>query len=174
VDIYGTRECWPVLCMDRLRLSRRAHALWMAVDHSNFGIVDMCGFPKDNSSTTRPGGRSNQCCTCSALELEGREGDEIPVWVHSNLDERELLLNGKSLGKKKFRDSPRGVEVRYEPGTIRLMAGKTACSRDRRASAPHRPCRGIEAHSRSHRDRRTRGRDCADGFAVDSQGRAVA
>ena len=32
---------------------------------------------------------------------EERMGEPMTVWVHSNLDEVELFLNGKSLGSKK-------------------------------------------------------------------------
>jgi beta-galactosidase len=36
---------------------------WPSIN-SQFGIVDMCGFPKDTSSTTRPGGARSRRCTC--------------------------------------------------------------------------------------------------------------
>jgi beta-galactosidase len=66
---------------------------------------------------------------------EGREGDEIPVWVYSNLDEVELLVNGKSLGSQKV-PSLGHVEwkVRYEPGVIEahgLKDGKVVLSEKR-------------------------------------------
>ncbi len=92
---------------------------WPSIN-SNFGIVDTCGFPKDNFFYYKAWWTKQP-----VLHLfphwtwEGREGEEIPVWVYSNLDEVELLLNGKSLGRQK---APRfgHVEwkVRYEPGTI--------------------------------------------------------
>jgi beta-galactosidase len=34
------------------------------------------------------------------LELPGKEGLQIPVWVYSNSAEVELFLNKKRLGKK--------------------------------------------------------------------------
>ncbi len=92
---------------------------WPSVN-SQFGIVDMCGFPKDYFYYYKAWWRGEP-----SLHLfphwnwHGREGDEIPVWVYSNLDEVELLLNGKSLGRQKV---PRlgHVEwkVRYETGVI--------------------------------------------------------
>ena len=92
---------------------------WPSIN-SNFGIVDTCGFPKDNFFYYKA-----RWTKQPVLHLfphwswEGREGDEIPVWVHSNLDEVELLLNGKSQGRQKV---PRlghvDWKVRYEPGTV--------------------------------------------------------
>ena len=98
---------------------------WPSIN-SQFGIIDMCGFPKDTFFYYKA-----WWGTESALHLfphwnfEGREGEEIPVWAHSNLDEVELLVNGKSLGSQKV---PRlgHVEwkVKYEKGAIEARASK--------------------------------------------------
>ena len=57
--------------------------------------------------------------------FEGREGDEIPVWVYSNLEEVEFLVNGKSLGKQKVPHLGHlEWKVRYEPGAIEARASK--------------------------------------------------
>ena len=92
---------------------------WPSIS-SNFGIVDTCGFPKDNFFYYKAWWTKQP-----VLHLfphwcwDGREGEEIPAWVYSNLDEVELLLNGKSLGRQKAPQFGH-VEwkVRYEPGTI--------------------------------------------------------
>jgi beta-galactosidase len=57
--------------------------------------------------------------------FEGREGDEIPVWVYTNLEEVELFVNGKSLGSQKVPHLGH-VEwkARYEPGSIEARASK--------------------------------------------------
>jgi beta-galactosidase len=57
--------------------------------------------------------------------FEGREGEEIPVWVYSNLDEVELFLNGTSQGSKKVPHLGH-VEwkVKYEPGAIEARGAK--------------------------------------------------
>jgi beta-galactosidase len=49
----------------------------------------------------------------------------IKVWVHSNLDEVELFLNGKSQGSKKV-EQLKHLEwaVKYEPGTIEARGSK--------------------------------------------------
>jgi beta-galactosidase len=92
---------------------------WPSIN-SNFGIVDTCGFPKDNFFYYKSWWTKEP-----VLHLfphwtwEGREGEEIPVWVHSNLDEVELFLNGKSLGRQKVaRLSHVEWKVRYEAGAI--------------------------------------------------------
>ncbi len=73
---------------------------WPCIN-SHFGIMDTCGFPKDNFWyyqawwTDRP-----------VLHLlphwnwPGREGEEIDVRALSNCDEVELSLNGRSLGRR--------------------------------------------------------------------------
>lgn len=87
---------------------------------SHFGIMDTCGFPKDNYYyyqawwTDRP-----------VLHLlphwnwPGRDGQEIAVWCHSNCDKVALLLNGQSLGEKQMaRNSHLEWKVRYAPGIL--------------------------------------------------------
>jgi beta-galactosidase len=98
---------------------------WPSIN-SNFGIVDMCGFPKDNYFYYKSWWTKEP-----VLHLfphwtwDGREGEEIPVWVHSNLDEVELFLNGKSLGRQKVaRLSHVEWKVRYEPGAIEAQGWK--------------------------------------------------
>jgi len=98
---------------------------WPSIN-SQFGIVDMCGFPKDNFYYYKAWWRKEP-----ALHLfphwnwHGREGDEIRVWTYSNLDEVELFLNGRSMGKQEV--PPLGhVEwkVKYEPGAIEARGSK--------------------------------------------------
>ncbi|MGB8844413.1 MAG: beta-galactosidase GalA, partial [Terracidiphilus sp.] len=148
---------------------------WPSIN-SNFGIVDMCGFHKDNFFyyqswwTKQP-----------VLHLfphwnwEGREGDPIPVWVHSNLDEVELLLSGKSLGRQKV---PRlgHVEwkVRYEPGTITAHGwkdGKLLLTEERTTTGPAVALKVTAERTEIDAN----GEDVAilTVSAVDSQGRAV-
>ena len=113
---------------------------WPSIN-SNFGIVDMCGFPKDNFFYYKAWWTKEP-----VLHLfphwtwEGREGEEIPVWVHSNLDEVELFLNGKSQGRQKV---PRlGLvewKVRYEAGAIEARGwkdGKLVLTERRETTGP--------------------------------------
>ena len=93
---------------------------------SQYGIIDTCGFPKDTSYyyqswwTSRP-----------VLHLfphwnwPGMEGQEIAVWVYSNLDKVELVLNGQSLGAKEMKkDSHLAWIVKYAPGKIEARGYK--------------------------------------------------
>ncbi len=93
---------------------------------SQYGIIDTCGFPKDSFFyyqswwTPKP-----------VLHLfphwnwPGMEGKEIAVWVYTNLDRVELLLNGKSLGAKDVKkDSHVAWNVSYAPGAIEARGYK--------------------------------------------------
>jgi len=87
---------------------------------SHFGIMDTCGFAKDNFFyyqawwTPQP-----MVHVLPHWNWRGREGTPIEVWVHSNCEEIELLLNGTSLGRKTMRrNSHLEWQVPYAPGTL--------------------------------------------------------
>jgi beta-galactosidase len=93
---------------------------------SQYGVIDACGFPKDSFYyyqswwTDKP-----------VLHLfphwnwPGLEGQGVAVWVYSNLEKVELLLNGRSLGVKEMpRDSHVAWLVPYSPGTIEARGFK--------------------------------------------------
>jgi beta-galactosidase len=98
---------------------------WPSVN-TQFGIVDMCGFPKDTFYYYKAWwGKEPVLHLFPHWNFEGKEGEAIPVWVHSNLDQVELLLNGKSLGSQKVPYLGH-VEwkVNYEPGVIEARGSK--------------------------------------------------
>lgn len=72
--------------------------------NSNFGFLDMCGFPKDAAYYWK----SWWMPDTPVLHIfphwnwPGMDGKNIPVWCFSNCQEVELLLNGKSLGRKRM------------------------------------------------------------------------
>src|SRR5690348_4546715 len=87
---------------------------------SHFGIMDTCGFPKDTYFYYQAWWTNK-----TVLHLfphwnwPGKESQPINVWVHSNCDEVELLLNGSSLGRKAMpRRGHLEWQVKYEPGTL--------------------------------------------------------
>jgi beta-galactosidase len=92
---------------------------WPCIN-SHFGILDMCGFPKDNYYYYQAWWTTN-----TVLHLlphwnwPGKEGQEIRVDALSNCEEVELFLNGESLGKKTMkRNSKLTWQVKYAPGTL--------------------------------------------------------
>jgi beta-galactosidase len=98
---------------------------WPSIN-SQFGIVDMCGFPKDTFFYYKAWWRKEPSLhVFPHWNFEGREGDMIPVWVYSNLDEVELLVNGQSQGSQKVPHLGH-VEwkVKYEPGSIEARGSK--------------------------------------------------
>jgi beta-galactosidase len=113
---------------------------WPSIN-SQFGIVDMCGFPKDSFFYYKAWwGTEPVLHLFPHWNFAGREGEEILVWVHSNLDEIELLVNGRSQGSQKV---PRlgHVEwkVKYEPGAIEargLTSGKVVLKERRETTGP--------------------------------------
>jgi len=93
---------------------------------SHFGIMDMCGFPK-NIYYYYQSWWSNK----DVLHLfphwnwKGKEGQPIKVACNSNADEVELFLNNKSLGKKKMvKNSHLEWMVNYESGRLKAVGFK--------------------------------------------------
>jgi len=69
---------------------------------SYFGIVDLCGIPKDRFYLYRSYWRPDMM-TVHILphwNWPNRIGQNVPVFVYTNGDSAELFLNGKSLGKR--------------------------------------------------------------------------
>lgn len=94
---------------------------------SYFGIVDLCGFPKDCYYMYR-----SEWTDEPTLHLfphwNWEEGQQIDLWVYYNTaDEVELFLNGRSLGRSHKTDTRlhalwEGVE--FEPGEITAVGYK--------------------------------------------------
>jgi len=85
---------------------------------SQFGILDLCGFPKDNFYYYKA-----MWDRAPVLHLfphwNWQAGQTVKVWCHTNLDRVELFLNGKSLGSRGR--APYGHvewDVLYEPGLL--------------------------------------------------------
>jgi beta-galactosidase len=75
---------------------------------SYFGIVDLCGIPKDRFYLYRSHWRPDTP-TVHILphwNWAGREGRNVPVFVYTNGDAAELFLNGRSLGMRQKGDIP--------------------------------------------------------------------
>jgi len=117
---------------------------------SYFGIVDLAGFPKDRYYLYKSVW-TNSPMVHVLPHWNWDEGRDIPVVAYTNCDEVELLLNGKSLGRKKRWSEPMELpvgknvsetgkfsskyrllwNVPYHPGTLRavgLRGGKPVVS----------------------------------------------
>lgn len=88
--------------------------------NSHFGIMDMCGFPKNNFYYYQSWWSNKD-----VLHLfphwtwTGKIGESIDVWCNTNCESVELFLNGKSLGKKNgIKNSHLEWKVVYEPGIL--------------------------------------------------------
>jgi beta-galactosidase len=92
---------------------------WPSV-HCNYGAMDRACFPKDNFYYFRAWWANDVVLhLLPHWNWEGREGQEIRVWCHSNCDEVELFLNGESLGRNRMeRNSHLEWDVAYEPGVL--------------------------------------------------------
>jgi len=92
---------------------------WPCVN-SHFGILDTCGFAKDISYYYRAWWSAEPVLHIFPhWNWAGREGQEISVWCYSNLDEVELFLNDKGLGRQAVpRWGHLEWKVKYAPGVL--------------------------------------------------------
>ena len=77
---------------------------WPEVN-SNFGLLDMCGFVKDNGMYYQAWWKQDEPMVhvYPHWNWAGQEGKARPLRVHSNCEEVELFVNGESQGRKAVR-----------------------------------------------------------------------
>jgi beta-galactosidase len=119
--------------------------MWPA--HSSyFGIVDMCGFPKDRYYLYQSVWTDEPMIhLLPHWNWQGREGEITPVYCYTNCASAELFVNGKSLGKKQKKAGEYRLkwnEVIYQPGGIKVVGydkqGKALCEKEiLTAAVPH-------------------------------------
>ncbi len=93
---------------------------------SQFGILDYCGFPKDEAFYLKSWWTQEPVLhILPHWNLSGHEGESISLWVYSNCDEVQLIVNGKRLERKKM---PKNGHLRwtaiYEPGYVKAVGYK--------------------------------------------------
>ena len=90
---------------------------------SQFGILDYCGFPKDEAYYLRSWWTDEPTLHIFPhWNLEGHEGEEVDVWVYSNFDEVDLRVNGRSLGRKAMpADGYLSWKAVYRPGYVEAV-----------------------------------------------------
>jgi beta-galactosidase len=174
---YGTRE-WEAGGFAWTGFDYRGEPTpygWPSIN-SQFGIADMCGFPKDTFFYYKAWwGKEPVLHLFPHWNFEGREGDEIPVWVHSNLDLVELFVNGKSQGAKPVPHLGH-VEwkVAYEPGAIEARGtkgGKIVLTEKRETTGPVAALRLTADRTEIHADSEDLAMVKVE--ALDKEGRAV-
>ena len=90
---------------------------------SEFGILDYCGFPKDEAYYLKSWWTSEDVLhILPHWNLDGHEGEEVSVWVYSNCDEVQLIVNGKKLGRKKMpKNGHLEWTATYKPGYVKAI-----------------------------------------------------
>ena len=111
--------------------------MWPA--HSSyFGIVDMCGFPKDRYYLYQSVWTDEPMIhLLPHWNWEGREGEITPVFCYTNCSSAELIVNGKSLGKREKKAGEYRLkwnDVVYQPGSIKAVGydkqGRALCEKE--------------------------------------------
>lgn len=97
--------------------------------NSHFGVMDMCGFPKNLYYYYQSWWTNKDVLHISPHwnwnVKWGEAPPDIDVWVNSNADEVELFLNEKSLGKKAMpRNGHLKWNVTFAPGKLEAVAYK--------------------------------------------------
>ena len=87
---------------------------------SEFGILDYCGFWKDEAWYLKSWWTDEPTLHIFPhWNLAGHEGEEIELWAYSNCDEVELTVNGKKLGRQAM---PKNGHLKwkavYKPGKV--------------------------------------------------------
>lgn len=90
---------------------------------SEFGLLDYCGFPKDEAYYLKSWWTDETVLhILPHWNLKGHEGDTISVWAYSNCHEVELFQDNKSLGRKSM---PVNGHLEwlavYQPGKLRAV-----------------------------------------------------
>jgi beta-galactosidase len=183
----ASAEGWWSFCNSRPWLS--GGFVWTGFDYrgepspngwpnisSQYGIIDTCGFPKDSFFYYQSWWTSQPVMHLFPhWNWPGMEDKEIAVWVYSNLDKVELLLNGQSLGTKEMKkDSHLAWNVKYASGMIEARGFKG----DKQVMSAKRETTGPAAKLAMSADRHEISADGEDVavFAVevhDAQGRVV-
>jgi beta-galactosidase len=143
--------------------------------NSHFGIMDMCGYPKTVYYYYQSWWTDKDVLHIAPhWNWAGHEGQPLPVWVHSNADNVELFLNGKSLGKK---DMPRNGHlewtVKYAPGKLEAVAYKKGRKISAAVETTGAPYRIVLQPSKKTLSQDERDAVVVNVTVVDQQGREV-
>ena len=87
---------------------------------SEFGILDYCGFWKDEAWYLKSWWTEEPTLHIFPhWNLQGHEGEEIELWAYSNCNEIELIVNGKKLGRQTMpKNGHLKWKATYQPGKV--------------------------------------------------------
>jgi beta-galactosidase len=93
---------------------------------SEFGILDYCGFPKDEAFYLKSWWTDEPVLhILPHWNLDGHEGETVSVWVYSNCDEVQLTVNGKKMERKKMpANGHLEWSATYQPGSLKAVGYK--------------------------------------------------
>lgn len=93
---------------------------------SEFGILDYCGFDKDEASYLRAWWTDKPVLHIFPhWNLQGHEGESVDIWAYSNYDEVELIVNGKSKGRQRVeKNGHLKWTATYKPGRLDAVGYK--------------------------------------------------
>lgn len=93
---------------------------------SQFGVLDYCGFPKDEAFYLKSWWTDEPVLhILPHWNLKGHEGEEVDVWAYSNMDEVELFVNGKSRGRQAMpKNGHLSWKTTYQPGKVKAVGYK--------------------------------------------------
>lgn len=138
---------------------------------TQFGIMDTCGFKKDAFYLNKAY-FTDEPMMHLLPHWNWEKGQKIKVMVHTNCDEAELFLNGRSLGKHSVDKYDMAEwEVEFESGTIRAdgwRGGEIVCSDSRSTSG--RPSKIVLEVSADTITNDTRGAAAVNVSVVDENG----
>ena len=97
-----------------------ANPLVFPAHDSEFGILDYCGFWKDEAWYLKSWWTDEPTLHIFPhWNLQGHEGETIELWAYSNCDEVELIVNGQKLGRQTM---PKNRHLKwnatYQPGRV--------------------------------------------------------
>ena len=88
---------------------------------SNFGIMDTCGFPKDDCFYYQARMKETPLIHIMPHWTWEKEGEIKVIRLYTNCDEADLILNGTSLGRKALDGDWIEYEVPYQPGELKAI-----------------------------------------------------
>ena len=90
---------------------------------SEFGILDYCGFPKDEAYYLKAWWTDEPVLhILPHWNLKGHEGETVSIWVYSNLDEVQMVVNGVKMERKAMPENCHlEWTAEYQPGYVKAI-----------------------------------------------------